>query len=159
HEVFSPKPRFWANSDGWIRTEQKTLDPMYFFYDPTDEFLFTENETNFQRLYGAPNSFPYVKDSFHSYIVSGDKSSTNPNQHGTKVAPVYRMKLAAEESQTVSLRLVSLAEWDQKPQADSGLFDLRKRETDEFYEHMIGGLDEDRKNVARQAGAGLLWTK
>ena len=39
------------------------------------------------------------------------------------------------------------------------MFELRKSETDEFYEHLIGGLEEDRKNVARQAAAGLLWTK
>ena len=57
------------------------------------------------------------------------------------------------------LRLVSVAEWDSKPQADPGVFERRKSETDEFYEQLIGGLDEDRKNVARQASAGLLWTK
>ena len=85
---------------------------MYFFYDATDEFLFTENETNFQRLYGSENFSPFVKDSFHAYIISGDKSSTNPDLHGTKVAPVYRIKLAAGESRAVYLRLVSLSEWD-----------------------------------------------
>jgi len=59
----------------------------------------------------------------------------------------------------VYLRLVSLAEWDKEPHADSSVFDNRKREADEFYERLVGGLDEHRKNVARQAGAGLLWTK
>ena len=66
---------------------------MYLFYDATEEFLFTENETNFQRLYGSENYSPFVKDSFHTYIVSGDKSATNPGLRGTKVAPVYRIKL------------------------------------------------------------------
>ena len=153
------KPRIWRDKEGWIRTEHESLEPMYLFYDATEEFLFTENETNFQRLYGSANYCPFVKDSFHTYIVSGDKSSTNPALHGTKVAPVYRINLAAQESRTVYLRLVSVAEWDNQPQADPGVFDLRKSETDDFYEQLIGGLDEDRKNVARQAGAGLLWTK
>ena len=100
-----------------------------------------------------------MKDSFHTCIVSGDKSSINPDPRGTKVAPVYRIKLAAGESRPVYLRLVSVSEWDHKPQADSGVFDLRKSETDEFYEQRIRGLDEDLKRVARQSAAGLLWTK
>ena len=57
------------------------------------------------------------------------------------------------------LRLVSVSEWDNQPQADPGVFDARKSETDEFYELRIRGLDEDRKSVARQSAAGLLWTK
>jgi hypothetical protein len=159
HEGCSTKPRIWRGKEGWIQTEHETLEPMYLFYDATDEFLFTENETNFQRLYGLPNYSSFVKDSFHTYIVSGDKSSISPDLRGTKVAPVYRIKLAAEESRTVYLRLVSLSEWDHKPQADSGVFDLRKSETDEFYEQRIGGLDEDGQRVVRQSAAGLLWTK
>ena len=132
---------------------------MYFFCDATDEFLFTENETNFERLYGSQNYSPFVKDSFHEYIISGKKTATDPSLRGTKVAPVYRMKLAAGESRIVYLRLVSVADWDGRPQADPGVFDSRKSETDEFYEHLIGGLNEESKNVARQASAGLLWTK
>jgi Glycosyl hydrolase family 63 C-terminal domain len=159
HEGCSQKPRIWRNKEGWIQTEHEELEPMYLFYDATDELLFTENETNFQRLYGSANNGPFVKDSFHSYIVSSDRSSTKQDLNGTKVAPVYRIKLAAGESRPVYLRLVSVAEWDSKPQADRGVFDTRKRETDEYYEHLIGGLEEDRKNVARQAAAGLLWTK
>src|SRR5260370_31017794 len=92
--------------------------------------------------------------------MSGKKTATDPSLRGTKVAPVYRMKLAAGESRTVYLRLVSVADWDGKPQADSGVFDRRKSETDEFYEHLIGGLNNaDGKNVARQAYAGLLWSQ
>jgi hypothetical protein len=159
HEGCSMKPRIWRNQEGRIQTEHETLEPMYLFYDQTDEFLFTDNETNFQRLYGSANYSPFVKDSFHTYIVSGDKSSVNQEPHGTKVAPVYRLKMAPGETKVVLLRLVSLAEWDGKPQADPEVFERRKVETDEYYEQLIGGLAEDRKNVARQAAAGLLWTK
>jgi hypothetical protein len=153
------KPRIWRNEKGMIQTEHQTLESMYLLYDPVDEFLFTENETNFQRLYGSKNTSPFVKDTFHTYIVSGDKSATNLEHHGTKVAPVYRIKIAGGDSRVVHLRLVSAADWDSKPNADSKLFDQRKRETDDFYEQRIGGLDEVRKNVARQAAAGLLWSK
>jgi Glycosyl hydrolase family 63 C-terminal domain len=159
HEGCSLKPRIWRNREGWIQTEHETLEPMYFFYETTDEFLFTENETNYRRLYGSENFSPFVKDSFHTYIISGDQTATNPSLHGTKVAPVYRIKLGAGESRSVCLRLVSVSEWDNQPQADPGIFDARKSETDEFYELRIRGLDEDRKSVARQSAAGLLWTK
>ncbi|MBV8174390.1 MAG: glucosidase, partial [Verrucomicrobia bacterium] len=159
HEGCTLKPRIWRDNDGRIQTQHETLAPMYFFCEPTEEFLFTENETNFQRLFGSEDYLPFVKDSFHAYIVSGDKTATNPRLHGTKVAPVYRMKLAAGESRSVYLRLVSLAEWDGKSEADPELFDKRKSETDEYYEWLIGGLDPESKNVARQASAGLLWSK
>jgi hypothetical protein len=160
HEGCTLKPRIWRADGGRIQTEHEALQPMYFFCDATDEVLFTENETNFQRIYNFENYSPFVKDSFHEYIISGKKTATNPSLHGTKVAPVYRMKLGAGESRIVYLRLVSVADWDGKPQADAGVFDRRKSETDEFYEHLVGGLnDEESKNVARQAAAGLLWTK
>ena len=66
HEGCTLKPRIWRDKSGRIQTEHETLEPMYFFYDATDEFLFTENETNFQRLYGSENFSPFVKDSFHA---------------------------------------------------------------------------------------------
>ena len=159
HEGCATKPRIWRNKDGWIQTFHETLEPMYLFYDHTDEFLFTENETNSQRLFGLKNSTPYVKDSFHTYIISGDKSATNPESNGTKVAPVYRLALGPKQTGAILLRLVSVMEWDGKPQADPAIFDERMSETDDYYEDLLGGLDEDRKNVARQASAGLLWSK
>ncbi|HEY2123167.1 MAG TPA: hypothetical protein VGH07_06215 [Chthoniobacterales bacterium] len=159
HEGCAAKPRIWRDKDGWIQTCHETLEPMYLFYDHTDEFLFTENETNSQRLFGLENSTPYVKDSFHTYIISGDESATNPESNGTKVAPVYRLALGPKQTGAILLRLVSVKEWDGKPQADPAIFDTRLSETDDFYKDLLGGLDEDRKNVARQASAGLLWSK
>ena len=37
--------------------------------DGEPELLFTENETNAERLFDSPNRTPYVKDAFHEYIV------------------------------------------------------------------------------------------
>jgi Glycosyl hydrolase family 63 C-terminal domain len=159
HEGCSRKPRIWRDKEGRIQTEHETLEPMYLFLDATEELLFTENETNFERLYGSKNHSPFVKDSFHTYLLSGDKTATNQELCGTKVAPVYRILLAPAESRTVYLRLVSVSEWDNKPQADPALFDQRKRETDEFYDQLVGGLNEEARNILRQAAAGLLWSK
>jgi Glycosyl hydrolase family 63 C-terminal domain len=159
HEGCATKPRIWRDTDGRIQTQHESLEPMYFFYESTDELLFTENETNFQRLYGLENSTRYVKDAFHTYIVSGDKSATNPEPSGTKTAPVYRLRIGSKETRSMLLRLVSVKEWDGKPHADLAVFDKRKSETDQFYDQVLGGFDSERKNVQRQAGAGLLWSK
>ncbi|HZC58432.1 MAG TPA: hypothetical protein VE154_00470, partial [Chthoniobacterales bacterium] len=159
HEGCAAKPRIWRDTDGRIQTQHESLNPMYFFYEATDEILFTENETNFQRLFGLENGTPYVKDAFHTYIVSGDKSATNPEPYGTKTAPVYRLRIGSKQTRSILLRLVSVKEWDGKPHADPAVFDKRKSETDEFYDQALGGFDDERKNVARQACAGLLWSK
>jgi hypothetical protein len=159
HEGSTTKPRIWRDQNGRLQTAHDTLEPMYFFYPATDELLFTDNETNFQRLFGLENASAYVKDSFHSYIISGEKTTVNPEMHGTKTAPVYRLKLGPKQSQSLVLRLVAMKDWDGKPQADPAIFDQRKRDADEFYEWLHGGLDADRQNVARQANAGLLWSK
>jgi hypothetical protein len=159
HEGCSRRPRIWRDKTGKIRTEHETLEPMYFFYEETEEVLFTENETNFQRLYGSRNPSPYAKDAFHDYIVSGETLACNRSPHGTKLAPVYRIELGPAESRVLYLRLVSVADWDGKPQANPGVFDLRQRETDRFYAELTGPLDEESAKICRQAAAGLLWSK
>ena len=159
HEGCSRKPRIWRDASGKIQTEHETLEPMYFFYQETDEVLFTENETNFQRLYGCKNSSPFVKDAFHEYIISERSLACNPNPDGTKMAPVYRLRLGPGESRIIYLRLVSVADWDGRPGADPGIFDLRLGETDSFYAQLTGALDQESSKVFRQAAAGLLWSK
>lgn len=126
------------------------------------ELLFTENETNFVRVFGAKsNPTPYVKDAFHEYIVHGNEAAVNPAGTGTKMAARYR--LTAEPGETVSIRL-RLAERRADREAfhpgfDS-LFATRISEADAFYQS-IGSpeLSDDVRNVQRQAFAGLLWSK
>jgi hypothetical protein len=122
-------------------------------------FYLPENETNFQRLYGSKNPSPYVKDAFHDYVILGRAHACNQNPTGTKMAPVYRLQLGPAQSRTIYLRLVSVADWDSKPGADPGIFDLRRSETDNFYSQIAGALDEESAKVFRQAAAGLLWSK
>jgi Glycosyl hydrolase family 63 C-terminal domain len=159
HEGCTTKARIWRDRNGRLQTEHDTLEPMYFFFEATDELLFTENETNFQRLFDLKNASAYVKDSFHSYIISGDRTTINPALRGSKTAPVYRLRLGPKQDQSILLRLVAIKDWDGKSQADPAIFDQRKSDTDAFYEWLLGGLGGDRKNVARQANAGLLWSK
>ena len=126
--------------------------------------LFTENETNLERLFGAKNSSPYVKDAFHRYLVNNETSAVNPRLTGTKAAVQYKFTVAAGGKVSLKLRLRK----DQGSSAsDNGLgkdfentFAVRKAEADEFYASIIpAATDDDTRNVMRQAFAGLLWTK
>ena len=69
------------------------------------ELLFTENETNAERLWGQPNPTPYVKDAFHRYVISGEKGAVNPAKTGTKAAARYVLEVPAGGVEFVQLRL------------------------------------------------------
>ncbi|MFO0860516.1 MAG: glucosidase [Phycisphaerales bacterium] len=123
------------------------------------ELLFTENETNFERIFRAPSAQPYVKDAFHNYVIHADKSAVNPAEKGTKAAALYSLTLAPGASRTIRLRLrlksasPAFADFDQ-------LFQKRQAEADEFYSVVVPeSLDADSRLVARQAFAGMLWSK
>ena len=75
--------------------------------DGDPELLFTENESNAQRLWGQPNASPYVKDAFHAYLISGRGEAVNPAKAGTKAAAHYVLDLPGGGSQTVRLRLAA----------------------------------------------------
>jgi hypothetical protein len=125
------------------------------------ELLFTENETNFQRLYGVENKSPYVKDGINNYVIHGDRSVVNPAQVGTKAAARYHLSLAPGSSSTVRLRFT-----DQTPRAVTlgeefdRTFSARISEADEFYAKFTSPKSSaDARRVQRQALAGMLWSK
>jgi hypothetical protein len=152
------------------------------------ELLFTENETNFVRLFNGKNRTPYVKDAFHEYLIRGNKSAVNPQQAGTKMAAYYPLELGPGQSETFKLRLTDmepLASMERSlgvvgtitspghadpaegvpPANDFGagfdnVFALRQKEADEFYASRVTSeVSGDAKNVMRQAFGGLLWSK
>lgn len=122
-------------------------------------WLFTENETNVERLFGAPNHSPYVKDAFHEFVVHGKTDAVNPDHEGTKAAAHYGITLGARETCTLCFVLQPIDE-AVPPQGDiEKLFELREKEADAFYERVSPGLPTDAALVHRQCFAGLLWTK
>jgi hypothetical protein len=125
--------------------------------------LFTDNDTNFQRLYGIPDTSPYVKDAFHDYLVHGKHEAVNPARVGTKAAALYTRTLAAGEGITLRLRLTQMTDdnADILPFDEfDELFDLRQQEAGEFYEALQPAhLDDEQRWVQRQALAGMLWSK
>jgi hypothetical protein len=117
-------------------------------------WLFTENDTNSQKLFGIPNVSPYTKDAFHRYVIDGEIKAVNPAQSGTKAAAHYSLKIAAGDRVTLNLRLAK-APAQLTPR---GIFEQRIRDADEFYSTIVK-CDESHAQIQRQAHAGLLWTK
>jgi hypothetical protein len=123
------------------------------------EFLFTENETNLERLYGVANSSPFVKDSINDAVVYGQHHRVNPQQLGTKVAAKCSAMVAPGKSLVVKVRFASKQMSDAFSDFDE-IFDQRIKEADEFYATIQNPkLSVDEKLVQRQAFAGLLWSK
>jgi hypothetical protein len=139
--------------------DQEHLGQRWFYAEAAEEALFTENESNAERLWNVSNSAPYVKDAFHDYVVRGHPHKTNPAQIGTKAAFRYRLDLAPGETVVVRLRLVERAL--EAPFSDhDAIFLARVAEADEFYASIApASLTDEQKAVYRQAMAGLLWSK
>jgi hypothetical protein len=131
--------------------------------DGQPDLLFTENNTNFRRLFGVENPSRYVKDGINDAIVAGRRDAVNPRPVGTKASAHYALTLGPGESATVRLRLT-----DQDPGGEPTPFGpgfervmrTRRKEADEFYAGIIPvHASEDAANVMRQAFAGLLCSK
>ena len=125
--------------------------------------LFTENETNHERLFGQPNESPYVKDGINDTVVDGRQAAVNPGRQGTKVAAHYRAVIDAGRTQVIRLRLAASGQSAQDETFGEGfdqLFAERLREADEFYQSVTPpSVSADAANVMRQALAGMLWSK
>src|SRR4051812_27772552 len=88
-----------------VLAEHETLGRYHLACEGTPELLFTENETNAERLFAAQNGSPYAKDAFHDYVVQGRHDAVNPARRGTKMAARYRATLPAGGELVVRLRL------------------------------------------------------
>ena len=142
-----------------IEAVQEKLGTRYLSCDGQPTLLFTENETNTQRIFGIPNRSPYVKDSINDYIVNGKEAAVNPEKKGTKASAVYRLTVNPGECQVIRLRLSDKAATPFGSEFQEVLA-ARHREADQFYEGVIPrSLNADQANVMRQALAGMLWSK
>ncbi len=155
---------------GAIEIEEVSDGMRWLYYDGSPELLFTENETNNERLFGSPNRTPYVKDAINNYIVSGEAGAVNPANRGTKVSANYQLTVPAGQEATIRLRFTNndlSREATKKDAAKTSAFEVfdsvfetRIAEADEFYAGLVpADLSDDARNVQRQAFAGMLWSK
>jgi hypothetical protein len=157
HEGCTLKPSIRKTADSTLVTRHDTLPAYRFIAEPGTKWLFTENETNTQKLFGTPNYTPYVRDAFHEYVINGKTDAVNSKPQGTKVAAHCKLDVPANGEVVVKLRLgtnsASFSDFD-------AVFAQRIREADEFYTHRLPAtLTKEERSVARQAYAGLLWSK
>ena len=148
-----------------VEIAHAVLGKYVLYCDGDVPLLFTENETNNERLFPQyPNPSPYVKDGINNYVVQGQTNAVNPGKTGTKVSPHYRFKIGPGQSATARVRLVQ-----QTAKTGSGspfgpafeqVMKERVREADEFYRAVTPpSISTDEANVMRQALAGMLWSK
>jgi len=166
-----PRPRLkeitLGNHDHitWVEAEHATLGKHLLASEDADTLLFTENETNNERLFNSPNKSPNVKDAFHVFVIDQGQGAINPEQIGTKAAALYDRNIEAGGSTSVRLRLMkaetAAASTKRDPFASfDNIFVQRQSEADEFYANLQpASLAEDQRNIQRQAFAGMLWTK
>jgi len=148
-----------------IAASHPDMGVRYLYGEGSVPVLFTENETNTERLFGVPNRTPYVKDGINEYLVHGRSGKVNPARIGTKASPQYFLDVPAGGSQIVQLRLTiltpdSLGTGGAFGKSFDQIMDTRHSEADEFYQSITPeGVSEDAARVMRQAQAGMLWSK
>ncbi len=157
------RPLLWAHDDVTVALSHSALGNFWLSCDDTTAtpvLLYTENETNHQRVFAGANASPYVKDGISDHVVSGAET-VNPARRGTKAAAWYRLAVPPGATRSVSLRLANEAPaGDMFGTAFERTLRNREREANEFFEaSMPVERSEESAAVFRRAIAGLLWTK
>ncbi len=172
HEGCEPRPRIRADGTDAAWAEHRTLGRYLLEFGPSPggghgPLWFTENDTNQERLFGAPSATPFVKDAFHRRLIGGEEGAVNPSGVGTKACAWHRLTVGPGETQVVEVRWVAEPEsrlrWRAsplRPGSTEQVFEQRARESASHHEALLDlGMTPEERVVAEQACAGLLWGK
>ncbi|CAK7894364.1 hypothetical protein CAAN1_02S06150 [[Candida] anglica] len=165
------KPNMSQNSSNTIKIDHQRFGERYVIFAPAPgahedspdiepTLLFTENETNTERLYGQENKSKYVKDAFHDFVIEDNKEATNPENNGTKACAWFHFdEVPAGDYVTIRYKMTKRVEEIDEFEFDK-VFARRQDEADAFYWKISPlPISDDLRQVQRQAFAGLLWTK
>ncbi|MDE2009211.1 MAG: glucosidase [Candidatus Omnitrophica bacterium] len=157
----SPKPSLSVMPPNIIKASHPQLGDYFLYVQDGGELLFTDNDTDTQKVFGVPNAGSYVKDGINEYVVSGRKDTVNPAQTGTKMSVHYILKIPAGETRSIRLRLADTGTIKEAlGKAFDEVFGLRQKEADEFYRQACPfGLSDNLRDIQRRAFASLLWNK
>lgn len=149
-----------TESYGMVELIQPERGHYHFYFERADRWLFTENTTNYERLFDQENESPYVKDLFHTMMINNDFSLMEGIDRGTKFAPLYHRNIPPHESITIKLRL-SKNVHNKNPLKRSfdALFDQRITECNAFYQDITKTKDKELFLIQKQALSGMLWNK
>jgi hypothetical protein len=162
HDSQSLRPSLHARDDATIVAAHPALGSYVLHCEPEagSRLLFTENESNSERLWGAANASPFVKDAFHRFVIANEAGAVNPVETGTKAASWYRWTLAPGETRVVRLRLCEDGARSAPFAEFEHLLAARRAEAEAFYAALQpAGLSDDDRSIQRQAFAGMLWSK
>ena len=159
--VDQPILRVFKKTDGakWaVRAEHPGFGTYHLYGRQAAELLFTENETNSERLWRVPNATPYVKDAFHRRVIHDEVAVVNPDRQGTKFGAWSIHKIAPGQSAQLDLVLSATALG--KPFARSeAVFASRRSEANAFYDDLVPAASPEDHRILRQALAGMIWSK
>jgi len=147
-------------------TSHPILGEYNFYCDGDIPLLFTENETNHEKLFpgtGAKNESAYVKDGINDCVVYGNQAAVNPEKSGTKTSAHFTLNIAPGQTSVIRVRLTkkdAVASGEPFGKGFDQVFIDRQIEADKFYKSVIpASVGEDKANVMRQALGGMLWSK
>jgi hypothetical protein len=141
-----------------ISSHHRSLKDMYLYGRGDADLLFTENESNHQRLQNTSNASPWVKDAFHRYLIDGEQQAVNPARRGSKFAAAYHLSAAAGETTSIEL-VLSDTPLDQPFTNNKALFEQRLNESKQFYSALLPDATPEDHAIMRQAFAGMVWSK
>ncbi|KAI0013280.1 Six-hairpin glycosidase [Xylariaceae sp. FL0662B] len=169
------KPNISLQGENMAKSKHYKLGDRYVLLSPSPgvgisgedvepELIFTENDTNYDLLYGQQNKVPYVKDAFHRHIVDGEKEAVNPAKTGTKCAAWFQFNesggVGPGECAVVRFRFSRKGETYLDEEEFDDIIEKRREEADDFY-YRISPLpmSDDLRNIQRQAFSGMMWCK
>ena len=143
----------------YVSIDHQYVGKYHLYFEKPSRLLFTENETNVEKVFGGTNEHPYKKDLFHSAVIGNDFSLAEERTQGTKFAPHYEWHIEPGETKTIKLRLTSK---DSKSPFDTSfdaIFSKRMAESESFLKSVTEKSSKEERQIQKQAFAGLLWTK
>ena len=152
----------WVGKDeltSEVKITHAQMGDYLFYFQNAKTVLFTENETNTERLYQTSNESPFVKDAFHDAVLKNDFKLFENKKSGTKCSPVFSFNIEPSASVTIKLRLSKDSLAEPLGNEFDEVFAKRLKEADEFYSDLIKSKSDDLENIQRQAFAGMLWNK
>jgi len=163
-DTIKPTIKVWDKlslSQMAIEASHPNLGQRWFYYEGEPELLFTENETNYQKIFNYNNGAKYTKDGINNYLVNVQKELVNPEQTGTKFSCHYQLTIPAGATKIIKLRLSDKSDLTEPLGTEfDTICQTRLREADEFYQEINEqSLSADLVNIQRQALAGMLWSK
>jgi hypothetical protein len=153
------KPELKQITETCIKASHPSLGDRWLHFEKPQASLFTENETNYERIFHVPNPSPYVKDAFHEYIIHQNSDAVKSDLEGTKAGLHFYFTLQPHESRSIYLRLTNIQNLSAPFIDTHTLFETRRCEADEFYSMFTNSSSQKLQQIQRQAFAGLLWTK